>query len=633
MSTPITATTIAAIAGVTVTAVGQWRHRDESFPKPLDPTVRPVTFDQDAVIDWLTATGRTVTLPDTPDTPTGESPTEHERVEITLRTIIDRLRSVISRDQFSTTLTLFAAQRHIDDTSVDNTTVPEPLAGTLAELFTDTALQEAYELTAGITATEILDYLDARGNSSKTDAMYGSPQVVNNLLAHLAPDDCHSIIDIACGTGGTLDALHHRFPEATFCGNDIDDSVLVTAQTRALIAGWDATWSQHNALAPDVFPAGTFDLVCSVPPWGIRSDKKTLTSDPQRWPYGVPLRTDDTAWLQLAHHLLTDNGTAIIVLPATILPKRATQAILRDMTSDYSLQAVIDLPRHLHYGTSAPTVALIITKNPTTTTDTVLFARIDDNHVTRDRSRRITAVDTGPLVDALTTYRAGKHVESTALFTQVGRLDLLRTDSTYKPAYWITRATTSTPGELQQDLATAVGKITPLDGVGGLIDSLDINPGKVKMTTAKNLPSVQIRHSHFNSGRDDALRVGDICIDRNQARVCTTDGEKPTTGGYLQVVRCDATQIDPWFLAAVITAALTSGSTTDRTVLPRVDLSLVDVPVLGIDEQRGLGAVYRDTINKQALVEQQAHAWGQLSGQVATSIASGLASVRDPLRD
>lgn len=634
MSTPITATTIAAIAGVSVTAVGQWRHRDETFPPPLDPTVRPITFDQDAVLSWLTATGRTINLPDTPShAALGETSPGRDRIDITLRTAIDRLRSVVNRDQFAATLTLFAAQRHIDDAGVDKTTIPEPLAEKLDEMLADTALEEAYELTAGLTAADILDHLDSRGNSSKTDAMHGSPKIVNDLLASLAPDDCHSIIDIACGTGGTLDALHHRFPDAALSGNDIDDVVLVMAQTRALVSGWSATWSQHDALAADVFSAGTFDLVCSVPPWGIPSDKKVLDTDPQRWPYRVPLRSDDTAWLQLAHHLLADNGTAIVVLPSRTvsnrMAKRSAHTILRDMTPDYSLQAVIELPEQLHYGVRDSTLAFIITKNPATPTDGVLFARIDDDHVTRDKRRQITAVDIKPLASALAAHRSGNQVDSTAMITQVKRLELLRADSTFKPSYWINQANARTPDDLQRDLTIAVEQITPIDGVGTLVDPLVITADRAPVTTAKNLPSVKIGHRHAGADKDSTLRIGDICIGRQRATVCTVDGERPDRGGYLQVVRCDAEQVDPWFLAATLTAALSTGSATESSVIPRLDLGLVDVPVLSIDEQRSLGALYRETVNKQNLVEQQAQAWGQLSSEIATSIASGLASMQD----
>ena len=611
MSTPITATTIAKIAGVTVTAVGQWRRRDKTFPKPLDPPTRPVTFDHEEVLAWLEATGRTIKDAESQDKP-----------EITISQVIDRLRAAAPSNEYAWILTMFAVQRYLDEAAEAQPVTLEPLASELKRMLDDDKLHDAYTLTAGFSATEILEYLDS---ASRIDVDHGSPQIVNDLLTALSPDSCTSIIDITCGAGGTLGTLHRRFPDAELAGNDVDKSALAMAQARALISGWDATWFNEDALAPEAFPAAAYDLVCAVPPWGMRHDKDTLAAEPQRWPYGTPYRTDDTAWLQLAHHLLGDEGTAIVVLPVGVTFRSSSRSVLRSMTTDRSLQAVIELPGKLHYGTLIPTVAIIITKNQTTRTDNVLFARIDDAHVTRETRDQVTGLDLSHIVSALTAHRAGEQLAASPSLAQVDRLDLVDDNKTYAPTYWIDQANAATPDELRRGLEVAESRIAPISGIDDLLDPLIVTSANPPAIPASDLPSIKSVPTGRGANKDKDLQRGDICVSHRRATVCTVDGKSPDKS-YIQVFRCAPEDTDPWFLAAVFTAALAADSATEGAGIQRLSLRLVDVPALGIEQQRRLGALYRKTVDRQREVEEQAAAWGKLSAQVAETIASGLAT-------
>lgn len=616
MSTPITATTIAKIAGVTVTAVGQWRRRDKTFPKPIDPNARPATFNQDEVLAWLTATGRTV----------DQAAATGGQLDITMRQVIDQIRDDVPAYQYAWILTLFAVQRHLDEAAAPQPAIAEPLADELKQMLADDALQRAYHQTAGLDAADILNYLDTFNNSSRIDNIHGSPKPVNDLLAAMAPEACTSIIDVTCGAGGTLDTLHRRFPDANLAGNDINKSALAMAQARALISGWDATWFQADALAPQVFPAAAYDLVCAVPPWGMSHDKDILAAEPQRWPYGTPYRTDDTTWLQLAHHLLLDNGTAIVILPISSLAKPSSRSILSEMTRDRSLQAVIELPNQLHYGTMISTVAVILTKNPATPTDSVLFACIGDDHVTREHRHQVVAIDTDEIAAAINAHRSGESPISTPTLTLVNRLDLVGTDKSYTPKYWIDQANAATPDELRRGLEDAASRITPISGIDNLLDPLIVTSAAPQTITASDLSSVKSVRLERGADKDKALQRGDICVSHRRATVCTVDGERPDKG-YIQVFRCTPEDTDPWFLAAVFTAALAAGSATEGSGIQRLSLRLVDVPILDLEKQRHLGTIYQKTVDRQREVELQAEAWDQISAHLASVIASGMATV------
>ncbi|MGP5736026.1 N-6 DNA methylase, partial [Candidatus Corynebacterium faecigallinarum] len=288
-------------------------------------------------------------------------------------------------------------------------------------------------------------------------------------------------------------------------------------------------------------------------------------------------------------------------------------------------QAVIELPGKLHYGTSIPTVAVVLTKNQTTRTDNVLFARIDDAHVTRETRDQVTGLDLSHIVSALTAHRAGEQLAASPSLAQVDRLDLVDDDKTYAPTYWIDRANTANPDELRRELDTVASRVTPLSGIGDLLDPLVITSSQPETITASDLSSIKSVRVGRGADKDKALQCGDICVSHRRATVCTVDGERPDRG-YIQVFRCEPEDTDPWFLAAVFTAALAAGTATEGAGIQRLSLRLVDVPILGLEKQRRLGTIYRKTVNKQREVELQAEAWDQMSTQLASAIASGLAT-------
>ncbi|WP_080792909.1 N-6 DNA methylase [Corynebacterium pacaense] len=620
MSTPITATTIAEIAGVTVTAVGQWRRRDATFPQPMDPSSRPAMFDHDQVIQWLTRTGR-------PFNDSMQADTSVDAISVILRTVTDKLHVVVPAEQFTYVLSLFAAQRHIEDAGIKRGAIPHPLARELDKLDKRPEIRQAYALMSGLDAESILSFIFDRAASPALRSHGASTQVVNDLLAALAPESCTSIIDVACGTGGTLDALRRRFPDAELAGNDVDALALASAQARALVSGWNATWFQVDALAAHSLPGGSYDLVCTVPPWNARHNAAVLDEDPQRWHYGTPNLVDDTAWLQVAHHLLQDNGTAILILPPSTFERPSTREVMNKLTSDRSLQAIIELPGNLHNDTNIKTVAVVITKNSTNPTSSVLFAQFDEGHITRTH-RRVKELDTKEIVAVLRAHRAGEYISTTETIVQVDRLDLINADKSYNPQYWIDHLNAADPGELRLQLRHAADAITPVRGIGGELGGLTISDTPASTINVKEIRGfapVRIRPS---DERDAALRAGDICIGPRGATVCTADGTRPDRG-LLQAFRCDSEQADPWFLAAVFTSALHNGGSGTATGIPRVNLRLVDVPVLTIQQQRDLGAVYRETVESQRRVEEQAQAWRRLSLQVAGAISSGLAATSE----
>lgn len=596
----ITTTEIAQLTGVSTAAVSQWRKRhNDTFPEAIPGKGRAILFNRADVLTWLKNNNRPI----------------RQKGGIT-----NSLRGHVEASQYGPTLLFLAACASVDSLG----DLPTPLRDRVEDLFSTQGIRELYaDLADKYTAQEMLDAAEDTFAQTAEGGDYSTPAILTTLIADLVPTAPQAVLDFACGAGGTLDAIQHRFPQATFSGNDVSATSLALAQARAITGNWTATWTHQDVLQPSTLPAASFDLVCSNPPFGLAVDKARLEEQPDRWPYGVPGRNDDTKWLQLAHHVLTDGGIGIINVTHAALSTRHTTSALPAMVADGSLLAVISLPENLFANTGIPSALVIFTKNPTTSSRTVLFATV---HAADDRTpaRKVAAFDTGDLFTIFADHLAGKAIPASTTAVQVPRLELIGSDRPLLPTYWVAKAHPPTADQLHTAITEARTAIHPLPAVGNELDALTLNAEKTvrtipasKLAGLKNLPRPM----------DEDLVAGDICIGPTQTAVCNVDGQRPTPA-VAQVIRCDLEVVDPWFLAGIIDAFRRSGAIPSRTGIPHVDLRLIDVPNINIAEQRALGAALKTLHQRRRQAEEQAQRWQNLEKAVADALATGLATTQ-----
>lgn len=596
----ITTTEIAQLAGVSTAAVSQWRKRHkDTFPDAIPGKGRAILFNRADVLTWLKNNNRLIRQPGG---------------------IVDALRGYMEASRYGPTLLFFAAYASIDSPEE----LPTPLRDQIEGLFSTQDIRELYtDLADKYTAQEMLDAAEDTFARTAEGGEYSTPAILTQLIADLVPATPQAVLDFACGTGGTLAAIQHRFPQATFSGNDVNATSLALAQARAITGNWLATWIHQDILQPGTLPAGSFDLVCSNPPFGLGIDRALLEEQPDRWPYGVPGRTDDTKWLQLAHHALVDGGIGIINVTHAALSARQTTSALPAMVADGSLLAVISLPENLFANTAIPSALVVFAKNPDTSPETVLFATIGAAEH-RTPARKVTAFDTGDLFAVYADHLAGKEITPSTTAVQVPRLELVGADKPLLPTYWVTRAHPPTVDQLREAITEARAAIPPLPAVGDELDAITLSAEK----TARIIPASKLSGlKNLPRPTDEDLLAGDICIGPTQTAVCTVDGQRPTSG-VAQVIRCDREVVDPWFLAGIIDAFRRSGATPSRTGIPQVDLRLIDVPNINITEQRKLGATLTTLQQRRQQAEEQARRWDDLEKAVADAIATGLATTQ-----
>ena len=114
----------------------------------------------------------------------------------------------------------------------------------------------------------------------------------------------------------------------------------------------------------------TFDAVTANPPYSAKwNNNETKLKDPRFSDYGklAPASKADYAFILHSIYHLNENGTMAIVLPHGVLFRGAAEGKIRQTLIEKNyLDTVIGLPANLFYGTSIPTIILVLKKNRTT---------------------------------------------------------------------------------------------------------------------------------------------------------------------------------------------------------------------------------------------------------------------------
>jgi len=156
-----------------------------------------------------------------------------------------------------------------------------------------------------------------------------------------------------------------------------------------------------------------FNAVVMNPPYSANwsADNKFL-SDPRFERYGklAPKSKADFAFLLHGFYHLNDKGTMGIVLPHGVLFRGASEGVIRKTLLEMgAIDAVIGLPPNIFYGTSIPTVILILKKNRTERD--VFFIDASNEFEKQKNQNNLRVTDIQKIVD---TYKTRESVEKYA---------------------------------------------------------------------------------------------------------------------------------------------------------------------------------------------------------------------------
>ena len=238
------------------------------------------------------------------------------------------------------------------------------------------------------------------------DPAMGSGSLMLNIRSHVKnPSQIHY-------HGQELNTTTYNLARMNLILHDIDDE-----QMRRLRNGdtLDEDWPTDE---PYLFNA----VVMNPPYSAVWSADNKFLSDPRFERYGklAPKSKADYAFLLHGYYHLNDKGTMGIVLPHGVLFRGASEGAIRKTLLEMgAIYAVIGLPPNIFYGTSIPTVVLILKKNREHNGRDVLFIDASKNFEKQKNQNNLRPEDISKIVDAYKKRESATKYAHLATYTEI----------------------------------------------------------------------------------------------------------------------------------------------------------------------------------------------------------------------
>jgi len=217
-------------------------------------------------------------------------------------------------------------------------------------------------------------------NAGKSGGEFFTPQEVSELLACLATvgkKEVNKVYDPACGSGSLLlkfaKILGKENVRIGFFGQEINLTTYNLCRINMFLH--DINYNHFNIAHGDTltdpkhWDDEPFDAIVSNPPYSIKweGDSNTLLiNDPRFSPAGVlaPKSKADLAFTMHMLSWLSTSGTAAIVeFPGVLYRGGAEQKIRKYLVDNNYIDAVIQLPPDLFFGTTIATCIIVLKKS------------------------------------------------------------------------------------------------------------------------------------------------------------------------------------------------------------------------------------------------------------------------------
>jgi type I restriction enzyme M protein len=241
--------------------------------------------------------------------------------------------------------------------------------------------------------------------AGKSGGEYYTPQEVSELLARLTlvgKKQVNKVYDPAAGSGSLLlkfaKVLGKENVRRGFFGQEINLTTFNLARINMFLH--DVNYEMFDIahgdtlMEPAHWDEEPFDAIVSNPPYSISWEgdaNPLLINDPRYAPPGVlaPKSKADLAFTMHMLHWLAVNGTAAIVeYPGVLYRANAEQKIRKYLIDNNYVDAVIQLPPDLFFGTTIATCIIVLKKSKKD--NAVLFIDATAEHVHEGNKNKLS---------------------------------------------------------------------------------------------------------------------------------------------------------------------------------------------------------------------------------------------------
>jgi type I restriction enzyme M protein len=258
-------------------------------------------------------------------------------------------------------------------------------------------------------------------SAGKSGGEYYTPQEVSELLARITvvgKTSVNKVYDPACGSGSLLlkfaKVLGKDNVRLGFFGQEINLTTYNLARINMFLH--DINYEKFDLahgdtlLDPAHWDEEPFEAIVSNPPYSTKWEgdaNPLLINDPRYTPAGVlaPKSKADLAFTMHMLHWLAVNGTAAIVeFPGVLYRGGAEQKIRKYLIDNNYVDAVIQLPSDLFFGTTIATCILVLKKSKKD--NAVLFIDASAEFVRGGNKNKLTEANQQRILDAFTIRKS-----------------------------------------------------------------------------------------------------------------------------------------------------------------------------------------------------------------------------------
>jgi type I restriction enzyme M protein len=328
-------------------------------------------------------------------------------------------------------------------------------------------------------------------NAGKSGGEYFTPQEVSELLARITvvgKTEIDSVYDPACGSGSLLlkfDKVlggHDKVRKGYF-GQEINLTTYNLCRINMFLHGvnYEKFDIAHGdtLLDPGHDGAQLFEAIVSNPPYSINWDgdaNPLLINDARYSPAGVlaPKSKADLAFTMHMLSCLAVNGTAAIVeFPGVLYRGGAEEKIRKYLLDGNFVDAVIQLPPDLFFGTSIATCIIVLKKSKTD--NKVLFIDASSQFTRQSTKNTLTAANQQIILDAYSARKSVAHFTALVDHAAIKANDYKLTVSSYVAAADTREQVDIT--KLNADIAGIVARQSKLRvEIDKIVDELEASP-------------------------------------------------------------------------------------------------------------------------------------------------------------
>jgi type I restriction enzyme M protein len=283
-------------------------------------------------------------------------------------------------------------------------------------------------------------------SAGKSGGEYYTPQEVSELLARitvLGKTEVNKVYDPACGSGSLLlkfsKILGKENVRQGFFGQEINLTTYNLCRINMFLH--DINYEKFSVahgdtlLDPQHWDDEPFEAIVSNPPYSIHWEgdaNPLLINDPRFSPAGVlaPKSKADLAFVLHCLSWLATNGTAAIVsFPGVLYRGGAERKIRKYLIDNNFVDAVIQLPPDLFFGTTIATCILVLKKSKAE--NTTLFIDGSKEFVRVSNNNKLSDENIQHILDAYTAREKSEHFCALVPNAQIAENDYNITVSSY----------------------------------------------------------------------------------------------------------------------------------------------------------------------------------------------------------